>query len=523
VWALGVLLYRVLAGRDPFAGSSMIMLLAQVTSETPDDPRVHDPQADPRLVDVCLRALEKSPEARYADGAAFAEDLRRALGGESVIGRKPLRAARRKRTFRALALALVVLGVVSAGVAAFVTRGEPTPTAAEPATAETDPPQTPSVDPKLAAQRGLLAEVLEHLDRDDADDPSELLDELRVSALGNTGRERLLWREGVAALAASDSPSVLERRLPLLRTLMQLPPAARDAESADAARATHLGVLLAHDYLARGNQARIDGDAETDRDLVQASKELLELLADCGWRLRERAPGERFVTDLRVRWKVEGIAEDTYWWLLLSAHRLDFLLYPYDNFMAPDGRTAASERVWPWPESPRDPWKRYVELRAEIEFTLPRDREALRPCLFDPEAFGGAGWSLGPRQWASAAICLAFTQPEEEALELLRAAIEKDGESPEPHDDMTQLLLRLRRPEDALEPSARALERFERAYERDITRRNDYGNVLARRLQVLTQLDRRDDARAVYRHLHGVDGKAAERFASSLPWLTDPK
>ena len=56
VWALGVLLYRVLTGATPFVGDSMVQLMARIASQPVRDPRKHDPSLPPGLVEVCLRA-----------------------------------------------------------------------------------------------------------------------------------------------------------------------------------------------------------------------------------------------------------------------------------------------------------------------------------------------------------------------------------------------------------------------------------------------------------------------------------
>jgi serine/threonine-protein kinase len=83
VWALGVMLYELLAGRLPFQGP-VCSLPQRVIEEHPPSPRVLNPSVHPDLEAICLKALAKKPEKRYESAAALAEDLRAFLRGEAV-------------------------------------------------------------------------------------------------------------------------------------------------------------------------------------------------------------------------------------------------------------------------------------------------------------------------------------------------------------------------------------------------------------------------------------------------------
>jgi serine/threonine-protein kinase len=75
VWAVGAILYRLFAGRTPFAADSPIVTLTRAMNE-PHRPLVDvAPRCSPRLARVIDRCLAKAPEDRYED----AEGLRRAL------------------------------------------------------------------------------------------------------------------------------------------------------------------------------------------------------------------------------------------------------------------------------------------------------------------------------------------------------------------------------------------------------------------------------------------------------------
>ena len=80
VWALGVILYRFLAGVFPYADHVAPPLLLSASPPTP--PREHDPTIPRALDRVCLRALAPDPVDRYPDAGAFTRDLSRALQGE---------------------------------------------------------------------------------------------------------------------------------------------------------------------------------------------------------------------------------------------------------------------------------------------------------------------------------------------------------------------------------------------------------------------------------------------------------
>jgi serine/threonine protein kinase len=75
VWALGVILYEVLAGRRPFQGGSLAELQEAVRTGEPP------PLPDAGLDEVCRRCLRKESARRYASAQDLADELRRAAAG----------------------------------------------------------------------------------------------------------------------------------------------------------------------------------------------------------------------------------------------------------------------------------------------------------------------------------------------------------------------------------------------------------------------------------------------------------
>ena len=74
-YSAGIVLYEMLTGRLPFDGDRPVTVALKQVNETPQDPRVFQPDIPPRLAAVVMRALEKRPEDRFM----HAEDFTRAL------------------------------------------------------------------------------------------------------------------------------------------------------------------------------------------------------------------------------------------------------------------------------------------------------------------------------------------------------------------------------------------------------------------------------------------------------------
>lgn len=72
VYALGVVLYELLAGAPPFSGN-VATIFGSIVSEPPPPLRLYCPGIEPVLDALCLRALAKSPADRYPSAQEFAD------------------------------------------------------------------------------------------------------------------------------------------------------------------------------------------------------------------------------------------------------------------------------------------------------------------------------------------------------------------------------------------------------------------------------------------------------------------
>jgi tetratricopeptide (TPR) repeat protein len=120
VYALGVLLYRLLTGRSPYGGGARneAELLRAICETEPATPGI-----DRDLDLILLKALRKEPERRYGSVEQFSDDIDRYLTGRpvTVVPDSAMYRARRFIARHRLSVALAVVAVVgifgAAGVA----------------------------------------------------------------------------------------------------------------------------------------------------------------------------------------------------------------------------------------------------------------------------------------------------------------------------------------------------------------------------------------------------------------------
>lgn len=79
LYAMGIVLYELLAGRLPFDAETPMAMLAKHVNEMPPSPRSLNPALHPALELLLLRAIEKDPSQRFQSAAEMAAALDHAL------------------------------------------------------------------------------------------------------------------------------------------------------------------------------------------------------------------------------------------------------------------------------------------------------------------------------------------------------------------------------------------------------------------------------------------------------------
>lgn len=87
IYSLGALFYEMLTTTPPFKGGTVVETLRMIADDAPRRPRSVNPHIEKDLETICIKCLEKNPDARYPSAAALAEDLERWLRGELIQAR----------------------------------------------------------------------------------------------------------------------------------------------------------------------------------------------------------------------------------------------------------------------------------------------------------------------------------------------------------------------------------------------------------------------------------------------------
>ncbi len=183
VYALGVVLYELLAGERPFRGRPEA-ILRQIRDNPPPDPRRFMPNIPEHLVQVCMKCLDKNPDNRFATAAHLRNEITRYL--EHQPPGPGIRVTRRELFERMIRRNPIAASLVGSFLVALV----------------------------LTVGLGLmgLARALESLDR------------------GLTSRA-MATNEAAARLAASQVSDVLVKEVDKIRAIAQSPELIADFES----------------------------------------------------------------------------------------------------------------------------------------------------------------------------------------------------------------------------------------------------------------------------------------------------
>jgi serine/threonine-protein kinase len=76
LYSVGVILFHMLTGKVPFTAENAIGIILKHITDDPPRPTSIAPQVDPRLEQICLKAMRKRREERYSSAREMRSDLR---------------------------------------------------------------------------------------------------------------------------------------------------------------------------------------------------------------------------------------------------------------------------------------------------------------------------------------------------------------------------------------------------------------------------------------------------------------
>jgi tetratricopeptide (TPR) repeat protein len=124
IYAAGMVLYEMAAGRRPFPDAHGARLISAILHDSPPPPSASNPRLSRALDGIILKALDKDPALRYQSARELAVDLAR-QGAPTVMGMAVAQKRRRGRRRRALTVAGVVASVLVLGWVGYHRRRPP--------------------------------------------------------------------------------------------------------------------------------------------------------------------------------------------------------------------------------------------------------------------------------------------------------------------------------------------------------------------------------------------------------------
>ena len=119
VWALGVVLYEMLAGERPFRGERKTAVIHSILHEEPEPLREHRSEIPNALEEIVGGCLRKDPDERYDSAATLRDDLHALASdadalpaGGAPLGGRP-RQSRRRRLIGGAVAVLLLLGAAA--------------------------------------------------------------------------------------------------------------------------------------------------------------------------------------------------------------------------------------------------------------------------------------------------------------------------------------------------------------------------------------------------------------------------
>ena len=116
LFALGVILYEMLAGRHPFRRSSIFETLNAVLTDDPPPLLITDEEEPSALSPIVTRLLQRSPGARFQSAIDLAWALEQIAGARPASGARPLSRTRTTRRWRFRGLEAIAASMLTAAV-----------------------------------------------------------------------------------------------------------------------------------------------------------------------------------------------------------------------------------------------------------------------------------------------------------------------------------------------------------------------------------------------------------------------
>jgi eukaryotic-like serine/threonine-protein kinase len=158
VYALGCVLYEMLAGQPPFTGATARAVVARHVLDPVPSLQSVRPTVSASLERTVTRALAKVPADRFARAAELARAL---TDGESTAGAAPAALRRGRRVLPAAAAAAVAAAIVVAALGVLLRGHHPAATAAaDPAVVAVLPFRVAGADPSLSYLREGMVDLL---------------------------------------------------------------------------------------------------------------------------------------------------------------------------------------------------------------------------------------------------------------------------------------------------------------------------------------------------------------------------
>jgi len=163
IYGLGAILYFLLTGRPPFAGSSLTDTFYQTLHEPPVPPSSLNPAVTHVLEGICLKCLAKEPTNRYASAADLAMELAKAISNRTSNNMSPPElkkqfTVRESRSAASLILLGLLVVIVVAAVWLWPWRASQNPPSDKQTTTRGSPNSTPPSQ-LSAEERSLLERV----------------------------------------------------------------------------------------------------------------------------------------------------------------------------------------------------------------------------------------------------------------------------------------------------------------------------------------------------------------------------